>query len=59
MDLAPLCPRCYQVAKDVNHVLCFCVFAKDVWLALHYGSLGNNAQIDFHEWLSWMFEIIL
>lgn len=52
----PLCPRCYQAVEDVNHVLRFCDFAKEVWLALNYDSLGNNDQIDFLEWLSWMFE---
>ncbi|MBA0829777.1 hypothetical protein Goarm_014359, partial [Gossypium armourianum] len=29
---------------------------EDVWLALHYVSSGNNEQINFHKWLSWMFE---
>ncbi|PPS13663.1 hypothetical protein GOBAR_AA06918 [Gossypium barbadense] len=52
----PLCLRCYQAVDDVNHILRYYDFARGVRLALHYVSPGNNEQIDFHEWLSWMFE---
>ncbi|KAH1039587.1 hypothetical protein J1N35_041330 [Gossypium stocksii] len=35
------CPRNNQNVEDVNHALCICTFAKDVWkLQLHCGQSG-------------------
>ncbi|MBA0566773.1 hypothetical protein Golob_011558, partial [Gossypium lobatum] len=32
----PICPRCHIDVENVNHVFCFCVFLRDVWVALEY-----------------------
>ncbi|PPD97595.1 hypothetical protein GOBAR_DD05379 [Gossypium barbadense] len=50
-------PRCNVDYETVNHVLRFCAKAKDVWVMLGYPLHVVSAQMDFHEWLSWILKI--
>ncbi|MBA0611015.1 hypothetical protein Godav_011736, partial [Gossypium davidsonii] len=50
------CPRRQLAVEDLNHVFCFCAYVKDVWAILQYVSPTNSDQMDFHQWLSWMFD---
>ncbi|MBA0721499.1 hypothetical protein Golax_009037, partial [Gossypium laxum] len=52
----PICPRCHIDVENVNHVFRFCVFLRDVWVALEYTTPMHGTQMSFHEWLSWMFD---
>lgn len=51
-----LCLSCHLDLKNTNHVFHFCVFAKDVWVALENTTQVQDDQMSFHEWLSWMFD---
>ncbi|KAH1097608.1 hypothetical protein J1N35_014529 [Gossypium stocksii] len=49
-------PRCHVANEDVSHVLRHCAFARNVWLAFHYGCPSNDVRMSFKDWLSWMFD---
>ncbi|MBA0837587.1 hypothetical protein Goarm_009732, partial [Gossypium armourianum] len=41
----------------VNHALRFCASARNVWVMLGYPLHMASAQMDFHEWLSWILKM--
>ncbi|MBA0749485.1 hypothetical protein Gogos_003405 [Gossypium gossypioides] len=52
------CLRCKVDHETVNHVLRFCAKARDVWVMMGYPFVVS-AQMDFHEWLSWILKMHL
>ncbi|MBA0670167.1 hypothetical protein Goklo_025166 [Gossypium klotzschianum] len=42
------CPRCHVANEDVSHALRHCAFARNVWLAFHYGCPNNDESL-YHE----------
>ncbi|MBA0576566.1 hypothetical protein Golob_025388 [Gossypium lobatum] len=51
------CLRCNVDHEMVNHVLRFCAKARDVWVMMGYPLHVVSAQMDFHEWLSWILKM--
>lgn len=51
-----LCPRCGAANEEVSNVLRYCVFSRNVWLALQYGCPSTDMGLGFKDLLSRMFD---
>ncbi|KAK8335280.1 hypothetical protein V6Z12_A09G043600 [Gossypium hirsutum] len=53
------CPLCGGGAENLDHLFQDCPVSVEVWLELGLSSFGNKPEMDFFEWLTWVFRVYL
>ncbi|KAL4272321.1 hypothetical protein GQ457_13G021040 [Hibiscus cannabinus] len=53
---SPLRPRCHASTESISHASYGCVFAQHIWLSLNYQCPLSVLDLNFPDWLQWMFD---